>query len=70
LLYSISAENDGKGRGMRVTLSKCIPTKRIFGDPATDGLRSMVLSPMDGSFEEKIYGKTEEVDELGKNRIE
>jgi hypothetical protein len=54
--------------GMRVTLSKFIPTKRVSGDPATDRLRSRVLSPMGGSFKEKIIGKTEEVDELGKNR--
>ena len=54
--------------GMRVALSKFIPTKRVSGDPATDGLRTRVLSPMGGSIEEKIFGKTEEVDELGKNR--
>lgn len=53
---------------MKVTLSKFIPTKRVSGDPATDGLRSRVLSPMDGPFMEDIFGKTEEVDELGKNR--
>lgn len=55
---------------MRVTLSKFIPAKIEFEDPATDGLRSRILSPPVGSFEEKIFGKTEEVDELGKNRIQ
>jgi len=53
---------------MRFTLLKFIPAKIEFDDPATDGLRSGVLSPMGGSFEEKIFGKTEEVDEPGKNR--
>jgi hypothetical protein len=42
---------------MRVTLSKFIPAKIKFDDPATDGLRSRVLSPMDGPSTEEILEK-------------
>jgi hypothetical protein len=37
-LCRISADNYGKRGEMIVTLSKFIPTKRIFDDPAIDGL--------------------------------
>jgi len=39
---------------MKITLSKLIPAKRELDDPATEGSRSRVLSPMGGSFEEEI----------------
>ena len=39
---------------MKITLSKLTTAEREFNDPATDGLRSRVLSPMGGSFEEEI----------------
>jgi hypothetical protein len=39
---------------MKVTLSKFIPAKKEFDDPATDGLRSRVFPSMGGSFEEEI----------------
>ena len=39
---------------MRITLSKLNTAERKFDDPATDGIRSRVLSPMGGSFEEEI----------------
>ena len=39
---------------MKITLSKLTPAKKEFGDPATDGFLSRVLSPMDGFLEEEI----------------
>jgi hypothetical protein len=44
----------GRGEEMRVTLSRFILAKRELDDPATDGLRSRVLSPMGGFLKEEI----------------
>ena len=38
---------------MKITLSKFIPAKREYDDPATDGVRSRVLTSISGSFEEE-----------------
>jgi len=42
------------GRDVRVTLSKPIPAKKKFDDPAAEGFRSRVFSPMGGFLEEEI----------------
>ena len=66
-LCRISADNNEKREEMGVTLTKFIPSKIGFDDPAIVGF-GPGGSPMGGSFEEEIYGRTEEVDELGENR--
>jgi hypothetical protein len=54
MVVSFSRRKLQKGRDRWITLSKLTPAKREFYDPATDGLRSRVLSPMGGFLEEEI----------------